>query len=40
VIDAGMYDGSLGIIVAIAAVKALNIEGKLDSFPRPVEVKH
>ena len=32
-----MYDGSLGIITAIAAVKTLKVKGKLDSFPRPIE---
>lgn len=38
VIDAGMFDGSLGIISAIAAVKALHVSGKLESFPRPIEI--
>lgn len=38
VIDAGMYDGALGIIVAIAAVKALHVNGDLDTFPRPIEI--
>lgn len=38
VIDAGRYDGALGIVTAIAAVKALKIEGKLQQFPRPIEV--
>ena len=38
VIDAGRYDGALGIVTAIAAVKALKIEGKLQLFPRPIEV--
>ena len=37
-IDAGMYDGALGIITAIAAVKALKIKGQLQNFPRPIEV--
>ena len=37
-IDAGMYDGALGIITAIAAVKALKIKGQLNNFPRPIEV--
>eukprot|EP00249_Psilotum_nudum_P021140 c27989_g1_i2 orf=778-2229(+) len=38
VIDAGMYDGALGIISAIAAVKALRVSNKLNNFPRPIEV--
>ncbi|GLJ39369.1 hypothetical protein SUGI_0803960 [Cryptomeria japonica] len=38
VVDAGMYDGSLGIICALAALKALRISGKLEELPRPVEV--
>ncbi|KAH9316277.1 hypothetical protein KI387_024904, partial [Taxus chinensis] len=38
VVDAGMYDGSLGIICALAAIKALKISGKLEELPRPVEV--
>lgn len=38
VIDAGRYDGALGIVTAIAAVKALKVEGKLQQFPRPIEV--
>lgn len=38
VIDAGIYDGALGIIAAIAAVKALHISGYLSEFPRPIEV--
>lgn len=38
VIDAGKYDGALGIVAAIAAVKALKMEGKLQQFPRPIEV--
>lgn len=38
VIDAGKYDGALGIVTAIAAVKVLKIEGKLQQFPRPIEV--
>lgn len=39
VIDAGKYDGALGILVAIAAVKALQKSGRLGDFPRPIEVK-
>ncbi|KAJ4799094.1 allantoate amidohydrolase [Rhynchospora pubera] len=38
VVDAGMYDGLLGIISAISAVKALKISGKLEKLQRPVEV--
>ncbi|KAM6551476.1 hypothetical protein CsatB_001284 [Cannabis sativa] len=38
VIDAGMFDGPLGIISAIAAVKVMNICGKLGMLRRPVEV--
>ncbi|KAG8385088.1 hypothetical protein BUALT_Bualt03G0005100 [Buddleja alternifolia] len=38
VIDAGMFDGALGIITAISALKALNIRGMLGRLRRPVEV--
>ncbi|OEL19347.1 putative allantoate deiminase [Dichanthelium oligosanthes] len=38
VIDAGMYDGSLGIICAISALKVLKVTGKLQRLTRPVEV--
>uniref|UniRef100_A0A0D9WT05 allantoate deiminase n=1 Tax=Leersia perrieri TaxID=77586 RepID=A0A0D9WT05_9ORYZ len=38
VIDAGMYDGSLGIICAISALKVLKLTGKLQRLTRPVEV--
>ncbi|KAJ1260273.1 hypothetical protein BS78_10G219500 [Paspalum vaginatum] len=38
VIDAGMYDGSLGIICAISALKVLKVTGKLERLTRPVEV--
>lgn len=38
VIDAGKYDGALGIVAAIGAVKVLKLEGKLQQFPRPIEV--
>ncbi|KAL3696793.1 hypothetical protein R1sor_010869 [Riccia sorocarpa] len=38
VIDAGRYDGALGIISAIAAVKALQRSGKLRDYPRPIEI--
>jgi hypothetical protein len=39
VIDAGMYDGSLGIICAISALKVLKVTGKLQRLIRPVEVR-
>lgn len=38
VIDAGMYDGSLGIICAISALKVLKVYGMLGKLSRPVEV--
>lgn len=38
VIDAGKYDGALSIVAAIGAVKVLKLEGKLQQFPRPIEV--
>ncbi|KAK4754338.1 hypothetical protein SAY87_002442 [Trapa incisa] len=38
VIDAGMFDGSLGIVSAISALKALSVRGKLGRLVRPVEV--
>ncbi|XP_040381158.1 probable allantoate deiminase isoform X1 [Oryza brachyantha] len=38
VIDAGMYDGSLGIISAISALKVFKVTGKLQRITRPVEV--
>lgn len=38
VIDAGFFDGSLGIICAISALKALNSSGRLGKLQRPVEV--
>ncbi|KAF7104093.1 hypothetical protein CFC21_105018 [Triticum aestivum] len=37
VIDAGMYDGALGIICAISALKVLRVTGKLQRLTRPVE---
>lgn len=40
VIDAGFFDGSLGIICAISALKALNSSGRLGKLRRPVEVRH
>lgn len=39
VIDAGMYDGALGIICAISALKVLKVTGKLQRLTRPVEVR-
>ncbi|KAF0904923.1 hypothetical protein E2562_038705 [Oryza meyeriana var. granulata] len=38
VIDAGMYDGSLGIICVISALKVLKVTGKLQRLTKPVEV--
>ncbi|CAN8325361.1 unnamed protein product [Cochlearia groenlandica] len=38
VIDAGKYDGSIGIISAISALKVLKVNGKLRELKRPVEV--
>ncbi|XP_028755401.1 allantoate deiminase 2-like isoform X1 [Neltuma alba] len=38
VVDAGMFDGSLGIISALSALKALHMTGKLGQLRRPVEV--
>eukprot|EP00262_Sarcandra_glabra_P015621 TRINITY_DN4870_c0_g1_i1.p1 TRINITY_DN4870_c0_g1~~TRINITY_DN4870_c0_g1_i1.p1 ORF type:complete len:494 (+),score=74.12 TRINITY_DN4870_c0_g1_i1:22-1482(+) len=38
VIDAGIYDGSLGIVCAVAALKVLKISGKIENLRRPVEV--
>ncbi|KAK6916975.1 Peptidase M20 [Dillenia turbinata] len=38
VIDAGIFDGSLGIVSALSAVKVLHINGKLGELVRPVEV--
>jgi hypothetical protein len=34
-----MYDGSLGIICAISALKVLKVTGKLQRLTRPVEVR-
>ncbi|RYR13415.1 hypothetical protein Ahy_B04g070430 isoform E [Arachis hypogaea] len=39
VVDAGMFDGSLGIVSAISALKALKVNGKLEKLKRPVEVR-
>ncbi|KAA8544728.1 hypothetical protein F0562_019568 [Nyssa sinensis] len=38
VIDAGIFDGSLGLISALSALKVLNITGRLGKLSRPVEV--
>ncbi|XP_052732736.1 allantoate deiminase 2 isoform X2 [Vigna angularis] len=38
VVDAGMFDGSLGIVSAISALKAMHVNGKLEKLKRPVEV--
>ncbi|CAL0334922.1 unnamed protein product [Lupinus luteus] len=38
VVDAGIFDGALGIVSAISALKALHINGKLQKLRRPVEV--
>ena len=38
VVDAGIFDGSLGIISALAALKVLNVNGKLGTLKRPIEV--
>ncbi|BBN02124.1 allantoate deiminase [Marchantia polymorpha subsp. ruderalis] len=38
VIDAGRYDGALGVVSAIAAVKALQKSGRLVDYPRPIEI--
>ncbi|XP_050234378.1 allantoate deiminase 2 isoform X1 [Mercurialis annua] len=38
VVDAGKFDGSLGIIAAVSALKALKSNGMLGKLKRPVEV--
>ncbi|XP_035543885.1 allantoate deiminase 2-like [Juglans regia] len=38
VVDAGIFDGSLGIISALSALKVLNTNGTLGKLKRPVEV--
>ncbi|XP_057812029.1 allantoate deiminase 2 [Salvia miltiorrhiza] len=38
VIDAGVFDGALGIITALSALKVLKIRGMLGNLKRPVEV--
>jgi allantoate deiminase len=34
-----MYDGALGIVCAISALKVLKVTGKLERLTRPVEVR-
>ncbi|KAL6546201.1 alpha-amylase 2 [Orobanche minor] len=38
VVDAGIFDGALGIITALSALKVLNSKGMLGKLQRPVEV--
>lgn len=38
VVDAGMFDGALGIISAISALKVLNVTGRSRNLQHPVEV--
>ncbi|XP_052201339.1 allantoate deiminase 1 isoform X2 [Diospyros lotus] len=38
VIDAGIFDGALGIISAISALKVLHISRELEKLKRPIEV--
>lgn len=38
VIDAGIFDGALGIVTAISALKVLKLRGMLENLKRPVEV--
>ncbi|KAJ8758649.1 hypothetical protein K2173_000370 [Erythroxylum novogranatense] len=38
VVDAGIFDGSLGIIAAVSALKVLKSNGLLSKLKRPVEV--
>ncbi|XP_043701924.1 allantoate deiminase 2 [Telopea speciosissima] len=38
VIDAGIYDGSLGIVCAVSALKVMKITGNIEKLKRPVEV--
>ena len=39
-VDAGRFDGALGIVSAISALKALKVSGKLEKLNRPVEVNN
>ncbi|KAK4564486.1 hypothetical protein RGQ29_006522 [Quercus rubra] len=38
VVDAGIFDGSLGIISALSALKVLNVNGTMGRLRRPIEV--
>ncbi|KAJ6825362.1 putative allantoate deiminase [Iris pallida] len=38
VIDAGMYDGSMGVVCAISALKVFKLNGMQGKLQRPVEV--
>lgn len=38
VVDAGKFDGALGIVSAISALKVMHVNGKLQNLRRPVEV--
>ncbi|KAK9156161.1 hypothetical protein Sjap_003641 [Stephania japonica] len=38
VVDAGIFDGSLGVVCAISALKALNVSGRSKNLKRPIEV--
>ncbi|KAK9724643.1 hypothetical protein RND81_05G089000 [Saponaria officinalis] len=38
VVNAGKFDGALGIISAISAVKVLKVINKLEMLKRPIEV--
>ncbi|XP_050260793.1 allantoate deiminase 2-like [Quercus robur] len=38
VVDAGIFDGSLGIISALSALKVLNVNGTMGKLRRPIEV--
>lgn len=37
-VDAGKFDGALGIIFAISALKVLKVINKLEMLKRPIEV--
>ena len=37
-VDAGIFDGSLGIISALSALKVLNVNGTMGKLRRPIEV--
>lgn len=38
-VDAGKFDGALGIISAISALKVFHMNGKLEELKRPIEVR-